>query len=274
MQVIAHAVARRERSGGRADRPATVEGFTLIELLVVIAIIAILAGLLLPSLGKAKETGRSAVCRSNLRQLALGILMYADENSDFLPWSGDIDRNLAPDWVWGGQSAADTANRAYWRNPPRGFGHHAEAGSIFPYVTGQARVLPRPGERNTDWYTNRFGVYACPSTGELGRALRVTYSMNGRIDGDQAPPKGVRTTAVVNSSQKILLANEDPKTMHNAAFHPGTGASAIKGRLVIHNGRVNLSFVDGHVEAMRHQTVTNLLAQPSLIRLYFDPLAH
>jgi len=61
-------------------------GFTLIELLVVIAIIAILAGLLLPTLSKSKEKGKSIRCLSNLRQLAMGATLYANDNSDALPW--------------------------------------------------------------------------------------------------------------------------------------------------------------------------------------------
>jgi prepilin-type N-terminal cleavage/methylation domain-containing protein/prepilin-type processing-associated H-X9-DG protein len=66
--------------------------FTLIELLVVIAIIAILAGMLMPTLSRAKEAGRRISCLNNQKQLGLAFLMYVDENQGILPTPSNTNR--------------------------------------------------------------------------------------------------------------------------------------------------------------------------------------
>lgn len=76
---------------------ATPRAFTLIECLVVIAIIAILLGVLLPTLGAARESGRSAVCMANLRHLATLTQLYADENRGLSPAIG-VPWASSPNW--------------------------------------------------------------------------------------------------------------------------------------------------------------------------------
>jgi prepilin-type N-terminal cleavage/methylation domain-containing protein len=80
------------RVGGQAARPGR-QAFTLVELLVVIAIIAILAGLILPSLASTKERARRIGCVSNLRQIYLATSLYADDHEDSMPVKYELKKS-------------------------------------------------------------------------------------------------------------------------------------------------------------------------------------
>ena len=95
----------------------TLNAFTLVEMLVVLAIIAILAGILLPVISRAKAKGNQTVCRNNLHHLAIGFQLYKSESNDQFPAPGSKDKYgpQPEDWIWW-QHDRDI-NKSTWENP-------------------------------------------------------------------------------------------------------------------------------------------------------------
>jgi prepilin-type N-terminal cleavage/methylation domain-containing protein len=119
-----------------------IRGFTLIELLVVIAIIAILAAILFPVFGRARENARRSSCQSNLKQLGLGILQYSQDYDERLPQAEIGGGPASGGWV-------EFENFSFSSSDPTDF--FPARGSIYPYVKSeQIFVCPR-----TAWDNNR-----------------------------------------------------------------------------------------------------------------------
>jgi prepilin-type N-terminal cleavage/methylation domain-containing protein/prepilin-type processing-associated H-X9-DG protein len=216
-------------------------GFTLIELLVVIAIIAILAGMLLPALSKAKAKAQGIGCMNNLRQMMLGWRLYSDDQSDLLLLSRDIVDPKRVVWVKG------------WLD------YTSAAANWDPTIDiAKSPLMPYIG--------NSFAVWKCPAdhvTVKNSKGLRLPRVRSNSMsqvfdDGTWLPAASwqvYRTiSGIVDPVRTWVLLDEHPDSVNDPAFGVQMAKPTDKTAQIIdvpasyHNGACGFSFADGHSE--------------------------
>lgn len=230
-------------------------GFTLIELLVVIAIIAILAAILFPVFGRARENARRSSCQSNLKQVGLGIMQYTQDYDELFPavyngnwpgrwhWMDCVQPYVKSDQVFNCPSDADASNKyvpvatggtTILGSTPDNYGSYAVSNAYF----NNAAAAPEWGSPMSQKAQNDPG----------NSSVRIDSPSTSILAGDG---NGAFQMAWADSSKQPtkVTATTNPNTMEASS---GVTDTNLEGRFVgRHLETLNLLFADGHVKAMR-----------------------
>ena len=232
--------------------------FTLIELLVVIAIIAILAGMLLPALSRAKAKGHAIAWLNNNRQLVLGWLIYADDNDDKMALN---PIGMQVNGRWDAWVSGNVIDLAYDLPGATNF-VAIRLGRLFPYAASE-KIYACPGQRE---------VFSISRNSTLKLTPSRSFSASGQMGGvSDTLPHGDFIPALLNDNPptappygKVSQINRPPPSqafvfMDESQYSIEDGFFAVKVLTDIwqnypayrHGGSASLSFADGHGQLKR-----------------------
>lgn len=225
-----------------AKANSAVKGFTLVELLVVISIIALLMSILMPSLNRAREAGKRAVCLANLKSLALTWMMYADDNDDRI-----VNAMTSP--------VRKIGTRFEWEKKHPLFYTYFHGPSWVGWWDDKSNIKAqiKTIEIGTLYpYSKSVKLYRCP-TGKRGEVR--TYSIGDSMNGYAgfASVGGITQTklfSVRRPSERMVFIDEGKATKESWTIPPHIDSwwDAVPLR---HSKGTTLSFADGHSDYRR-----------------------